>query len=257
MTSLPGGLIYPTWPNGGWSIAAEFHFYLLLPLLLYLARRSTVLPLMVVVGAVALRVWLYQERGEIQSLAYWTIIGRIDQFTIGIVAFRCAGAINSRRLYTAIVALAFWGFWWWFDVSGGFYQRPSYPSPSPVWIILPTVEAIAYGTLIAWYDSRNLTSTSRISKIIQKFGEYSYSIYLFHFFVVFNAARFVHENIMDISNFYTALVWAAITFALMIVPGYLSFTFIESPFLRLRKRYLVTSLPQPDVKQDEGCKAVS
>ena len=34
------GLVLPTLPNGGWSIAIEFHFYLLLPFLLYIARKS-------------------------------------------------------------------------------------------------------------------------------------------------------------------------------------------------------------------------
>ena len=33
------GLIYPTWPGGAWSITVELHFYLIFPLLLFLARR--------------------------------------------------------------------------------------------------------------------------------------------------------------------------------------------------------------------------
>jgi peptidoglycan/LPS O-acetylase OafA/YrhL len=68
-------------------------------------------------------------------------------------------------------------------------------------------------------------------------GAYSYSIYLFHFFFVFAAARFIHEEIMDLSNFYVACAWAAATFLLMVPVGYLSFRFIEAPFLRRRKRY--------------------
>ena len=42
---------------------------------------------------------------------------------------------------------------------------------------------------------------------------------------------------MDISNFYIALIWAIAFFFAMMIPGYLSFRFIESPFLKLRLKY--------------------
>jgi len=32
------GIVKPTLPNGGWSITVEFHFYLILPILLFLTR---------------------------------------------------------------------------------------------------------------------------------------------------------------------------------------------------------------------------
>src|SRR5258708_17707387 len=38
---------------------------------------------------------------------------------------------------------------------------------------------------------------------------------LLHFFIVFRAARFVHEQVMDISNFYLACLWALVFFSLM------------------------------------------
>src|SRR5262245_14811077 len=46
--SIAKGVVLPTWPNGGWSVAVELHFYLILPLLLWLARRSSALLLAVV-----------------------------------------------------------------------------------------------------------------------------------------------------------------------------------------------------------------
>lgn len=53
--SIFAGMWRPTLPRwcrlniGGWSIAVEFHFYLLLPLLLALLRRSQWLPLALIV----------------------------------------------------------------------------------------------------------------------------------------------------------------------------------------------------------------
>jgi len=57
---------------------------------------------------------------------------------------------------------------------------------------------------------------------------------------VFHMARFVHEHVMDLSNFYVACLWALVGFALMGIPGYFSMRFIEMPFLRMRRRYVRT-----------------
>ena len=76
-------------------------------------------------------------------------------------------------------------------------------------------------------------------------GAYSYSIYLLHFFIVFRAANFVHQRVMDISQFYLATAWAAVFFVGMTVVGHFCFQYVEAPFLRLRRRYLVEKAPIP------------
>ncbi len=231
------GLVWPTLPNGGWSITTEFHFYLLLPLLLWLAARWRGNLLVLVGVAVLIRTALYLATGQIQNLAYWTIVGRIDQFTLGMVAFLYSREISRRPLVVVASSLAFMAFWWWFDWAGGFYALPSYPSTHPVWIVLPTFEGAAYGLFIAWYDAQAIDASSWWSRVLQRFGDYSYSIYLLHFFVVFRLPQFIHQHVMNLSNFYVAQAWAVVTFACMLVPGYLTFRFIERPFLSLRRPY--------------------
>lgn len=232
------GILYPSLPNGGWSITVETHFYAILPLFLWMLRKSKLLPLSLIVTAIALRFVLHQQRGEIQTLAYWTIVGRIDQFALGMLVYQFRSCLAHRHVVAAITGVVFVAIYWLFDYGGGFHRSPSYPSPSHLWILLPTIEGFAYAIGIAWYDNSFSPPTTGVSKFIGHLGEYSYSIYLLHFFVVALAARFVNERIMDISNFYVACLWSAVLFASMIVPGYLSFRFIESPFLRLRKRYM-------------------
>jgi peptidoglycan/LPS O-acetylase OafA/YrhL len=236
------GAVYPTLPNGGWSITVEFHYYLILPAFLWMLTKSKMLPLSIVIAAIAVRAVLYYQNGEIQSLAFWTIIGRVDQFALGMLFFQFRSHLARRHVLALCILGAFTLFYWYFDVQGGFYQNPSYPSPSRLWIFLPTIEGIAYAAGIAWYESSFAHSTTGVSRFIGRMGEYSYSIYLLHFFLVFHAARFVHQRIMDISNFYLACAWAALFFLCMMPLGYLSFRFIEAPFLKLRRRYITSPI---------------
>jgi peptidoglycan/LPS O-acetylase OafA/YrhL len=236
--SVAAGIVLPSLPNGGWSITVEFHYYLILPLFLWLFRRSRWLPLIIVAAALAVRTGLYLHRGEIQSLAYFTIVGRVDQFCLGMMAFHLRGTGHRRHLVPLLVILGFMGFYQWFDAAGGYYAMPSYPSPSPLWVVLPTLEGLAYGIAVAWYDGAFVQAAGPLSRFVGRMGEYSYSIYLLHFFVVFDAARFVSTHLMNGPSYPVALAWAAVAFVLMMIPGYLSFRFVEAPFLRLRRRYV-------------------
>lgn len=235
---IAAGLVAPTWPNGGWSIAIELHFYAILPILLLAQRRSLWLLLAILAAALVLRMLIHAIHGEVQLLAYWTIFGRIDQFLFGMLAQRFRHRLAGRHVAAGAIALPFLLFYAWFDHLGGFYRMDGYPSPSTLWIVLPTLEGFAYAFLIAWYDASFAPAAHGWSGFVARIGSYSYSIYLLHFFFVFGMARFVHEKIMDISNFYPACAWALLGFGVMIPVGYLSFRVVEMPFLRLRRPYL-------------------
>jgi peptidoglycan/LPS O-acetylase OafA/YrhL len=238
------GAIFPKLPNGGWSITAEAHCYLILPLFLWMLRRSRWLPLGIVAAAIALRALIHWNTGEVQMAAYYTIIGRIDQFVLGMLAYHFRERFAGRHLLAAACFAAFTLFYWIFELQGGFFHLRSFPSTSALWIVMPTAEGLGYAALIAWYDNSFAHSNGAASRFIGRIGTYSYSIYLLHFFFVFSAARFVHERVMDIGNFYVACLWSAAMFLLMVPLGYLSFRFVESPFLRLRRRYIVTPTPR-------------
>lgn len=241
LLTLYRGFIYPVWPNGGWSIATELHFYAALPLLIYLSHKSRIYLLLIIIFAIAFRTYYYSNNDQVQTIAYWTILGRIDQFTMGLFAFLCANKIiNYRRTLLAILVI-FCVLWWVFDLAGGFYELPAYPSSSPIWITIPTIEGISYAALIIWYESLNIDYSSATSRALQKLGEYSYSIYLLHFFVVFKAASFIDSHITTISNIYIGIAWSAVFMVLMMIPGYFSHKYIESPFLRLRVPYIRTT----------------
>ena len=236
---LPRGFIFPIWPNGAWSIAVELHFYLVLPLLLFLKRQNLKWLGLILLLAVAFRAYVYFLSGEVQSLAYWTIVGRIDQFVLGIVAFSLRQYFTKRHAVVGLIAVVFLSVYYLFDLAGGFYLLDGYPSKSAIWIVLPLIEGIAFASMIAWYETSFAHHAGTVSNAISKIGEYSYSIYLLHVFVVFRAADLIHKNLIDISNFYVALLISFLMFAAMIPVGFLSMKFIEAPFLKLRRPYYV------------------
>jgi peptidoglycan/LPS O-acetylase OafA/YrhL len=227
------GVIFPTLPAGGWSITIEFHYYLILPLFLWMIRKSKWLPFSIILAAIAFRSFAYHERGELQSLAYWTIVGRLDQFALGMLVFQFRSFFAHRHVVAAITIVAFSGFYWFLDLLGGPFQ-----TPERAWILLPSAEGIAYAIGIAWYDNSFSHSTTGLSRFVGRIGEYSYSIYLLHVFVVFKIARFMHEYVFDVSNFNLGCVFSLAFFLMMVPVGYLSFRFIEAPFLRMRKPYI-------------------
>jgi peptidoglycan/LPS O-acetylase OafA/YrhL len=244
------GLVFPSLPHGGWSITVEFHFYLLLPLILWAARKSRyALPLMLTM-AILLRTFLYYRYSEIQSLAYFTIIGRIDQFLMGILACQFRHKFAGRHLPVALIAILFAVFYYEFDCSGGFYNNPGYPSINPLWIFMPTIEGMAYAAMIAWYDSSFNHSTGRISRFIASIGTYSYSIYLLHLFFIFKFFEVINQYVYLPNNVYMGMLFSLISFLAMIPIGYISHRFVELPFSKFRVKYI-----RDDVRDGSGHRA--
>jgi peptidoglycan/LPS O-acetylase OafA/YrhL len=215
--------------NGVWSIVAEAHFYLVLPLLLWGVRRWPLSPLLLIAMAISLRGGLWLAGADIQSLAYLTIVGRIDQFALGIFFFYSPPKGRMAALLLAVLIL----FYAFFDAAGGLY---SLDAPA-LWIVIPTIEGAGFAAAISWYD-RNAFE-GRWTWPIRKAGEYSYSIYLLHFFLVFDAANFIERRVMHIGSLYAAMPWALAFFAGMTVIGHFSYVWIERPFLRFRRPYVL------------------
>lgn len=240
VSDLIAGLIFPTWPKGAWSITIELHFYLLFPLLLFLCRRFGPAVLLVVLAfAIVLRTELWLSMGDVQYLSYWTIIGRIDQFLMGMV-FALAPIRRSIRGFVAAVSgVSFLILWQQFDAMGGYYNRTGVPSGSPLWIVIPTVEAITYGSLIALYDGSSLRLPAWLDRGLAKIGEWSYSMYLLHFFPIV-LLRWVFANqVGSPEYFFLTLLIATLAFLAFLPIAALSYNYFEKAFLAYRRPYLL------------------
>lgn len=178
-------------PNGGWSIVIEAQFYLLLPALLFFARHSPRLLLACVVAAILFRLSVWVVTGTVQEMAYWTLAGRIDQFILGMAAAIYRDRIRARHWLAPTVFTGASLMWWSYNVVGGYAAQ----SLDAAWIIIPTLQGACFAFLVAYYDTslpvlRGIAA--RVSRGIAYVGEWSYSIYLLHFFYVFHYARFAN-----------------------------------------------------------------
>ena len=232
------GFYKSVWPNGGWSITAEIHFYLILPFLLTLFKKLKNKIFLIFLIPLIIRSFFWYFNGQAHTL-YWNIFGHIDEFLLGIFSFYYRDYFKKKIFIIFIIFLLFLLFFYIFDYKGGFYKMPSYPSPSLVWIFMPTITGISYGIIISWYDNYLVAKVNNVSNFFSKIGVYSYSIYLLHFFVVDNIAKFIKSNVVNTDNIYIVLLLSVPSFLFMVPIGYLSYNFIESPFLKMKKKYII------------------
>ncbi len=238
------GWLGPTLPQGAWSITVEMHFYLLLPLILWLAARSRGALLLIVLAALALRVVIHGLTEHIGYLSYYTMVGRIDQFLLGCLAYHWRSSIQGKHAWWLLAAAFFCGLMSYVDHQGSLFSQRT--DMSSWWVFITTIEGVFYGLTVAWYDTSFQHSTGRASRFAAMVGRYSYSIYLLHTFVVFRLAEFVDRHVLSLDNAPLALLAAFVCLVLFLPVAALSYKLIETPFLKRRLGYTV---PKPELAE--------
>lgn len=239
ISDIVGGVLLPTWPRGTWSITIELHFYLLFPILLFAVRRYGALALLgVVAAAVAFRIDWWLTFGEAQHIAYWTIFGRIDQFAFGMLFALAPLSDRVLRIFGAVALTAFLLFWQMFDAMGGYHNHTGAPSTSALWIVIPTIEAITWGSLIALYERLPIKLPQVVDRGLAKIGEWSYSIYLLHFFPIMLMRNLFWDRQGSADNFYLVFAVANLAFLAFLPVAAASYVFFEKRFLIYRRPYL-------------------
>lgn len=230
--------------NGGaftfvfWSIAVEWHFYLVFPLLLLAVQRKgwQVLPALIVLF-ILIRVIAYYQGADMRDISYWSIIGRIDQFLIGMLAgifYTKKFTESSRFDWWGIVAtvFVFTAIFLFNQVGGGGLNNS-------VWIYWTTVEGLAWASFVLGYLSLSKHYPSVINKGLVGLGTVSYSIYLVHYVILDFFMQRNWDTLITVEN---ALGTAVINVLVIIMPiviavSALTYYGIERPFLLRRKTY--------------------
>ncbi|MEO7431098.1 MAG: acyltransferase [Dokdonella sp.] len=235
--NLPGALVAPPFSSMLWTIAVEWQFYVLFPLLLMILKRGWAKNLAGLVAVLILFRWMaVVAGGNARDLAYTTIFGRLDQFLIGMAAAECfrryplsrrAGAwLAALSLASMVGALAA------FNVAGG------WPVVSTWKILWPTFEGLIWAAFVIGYIDLANDARGLWSRLLARIGEISYSIYLIHFIVITTMITFALPVVFSGHVVVDALL-NTLFFALpaTLLVSALTYRFIEWPFLRLRGRY--------------------
>jgi peptidoglycan/LPS O-acetylase OafA/YrhL len=227
--------------GAAWTISIEFSFYMVFPFLGRFAIQYGIGWLARLIALwLLLRCGAYFVTAQATHMYYSTLLGRFDQFLIGMVCamlVQRTPVLRERRLpgiwFIAAVALAV-------VMLGLLARHASYQLPQPrqpVWAVWGVLEALMWGGVIVAYSSWRGGLPERVSALLTAVGEVSYSFYLLHGIVLFLFARFTLP-------LFAALDWriglAAATMILLplcLAVARLSYVTIERPWLLMRGRY--------------------
>lgn len=225
--------------GAAWTISVEFTFYLMFP---FLARftlaqgPSYLLRLIGLLLLFKLGAFLLNERPT--HMIYSTLLGRLDQFLIGMLAAQCAMRHGLRPMHGAWVVGAGLTVWSLLEVQKCW---ASFFSPDPVqvaWLIWPTVEALAWALVILSYAHWRGNLWSGLGRLLERGGEISFSLYLWHGLVIFLGMRLLGTPDWFADWRLNALL---VGIGVLVVSWWvasLSYRTIEAPFLEMRGRYV-------------------
>jgi peptidoglycan/LPS O-acetylase OafA/YrhL len=222
-----------------WAVAIELQCYLIFPFLIAFSneRGSRFLVQLIALGLVLRLLAVLAEGANPREISYWTVIGRIDQFCIGMIAARLfvswnLAALRPVWLLPSTLAVAF--ILWTFHRLGGW-------TAVSLWkIAWPTAEGLMWAFFIVTYIAAGRVVPSMLGRIGAKLGEISYSIYLVHFSVIAAIAKNSLSIRASGNDYYDALV-TTLVLALPVTIAIAALTYhtVELPFLQMRPKYIV------------------
>jgi peptidoglycan/LPS O-acetylase OafA/YrhL len=225
------------WSYGAWSVSVEFKYYYLLPLILFFLNKNQKYLFLIIFFSIIVNIFIFLKKNSIQHYAYFSIIGHLNEFLLGMLSYRYRNYIKNRKKELLLATIFFLVFFYNFEKNGGFYDSGI---NTAIWIILPSIQGFFYAFLISFYDNNNFKFLkTKKSFFLAKIGLFSYSIYLWHFIFVFEMPKLINNHVINIDNLYLVLIFSLPCFILITLLSGISYYIVEKPWLRLRKKYII------------------
>ncbi len=216
-----------------WTIAVEFQFYLIFPFLILFLKRYGVRYLF---NLIVFFLFLRTLTSIAVDKDYWeyyhTILGRIDQFIIGIILGwlfvtnkKILGDIGNFLLFCfSVTALIL-------------FYRFDY-AHNPIYSL--TLEGLFYAGIIwGYFLSRFTHLPSFLNSTLAIFGKISYSTYLLHILILLAFGKLhLYQFVLFSDPFINKLtLFIFVVMPTILFISYLSYHLIEKPFLSFGKKY--------------------
>ncbi len=227
--------------NHFWSLAVEEQFYIIWPFLILLIKKSKLLLIVVIlmllaVSGIRLWAWLHQVPG----FAYYNLytFTRIDGICIGsIVAIllRISPGFLSRYTPAIVMVFALLNF-------GFFFFNRSFRFSFPYLALIGyTTLAMLLGLLV----NQAITKETKLINLVFNFsffrfvGKISYGFYVFHWPLYRGLSPMVSKWSMQYFNDWNASIFTSTFLSILaLFLSWLSFKFFETPFLKLKSRFV-------------------
>ena len=255
--NTPMALQLGSYSNMFWTIAVEFQLYLIFPFLhRILIEKGSVIFLPIFALTNTTRLSAVFHGGNPRDFSYWTILGRLDQFMIGmmIAVVLKHHTIENRRLRWGVpmggagllVALFI------FNRLGGWFIVARWK------IIWPSIEGLLWGVFIAGYLALMHGKQHSILRLFEGIGTISYSIYLTHCVVVTLVVDHSLFFVLSYNEYLGPLLSTTIiVLPVTIIVSLLCYHIVEKPFLTLRQPYLepivIKSDTLDELANDRSC----
>lgn len=240
--TLPGRIDTP-FTGMLWTLCVEMQFYLVFPFLLRCYERSGVrFPVMLIAGFMVMRALAFLLTGAIRDTAYFSIVGRIDQFMLGLlagVAFNRHAWVrkHSPLWFVGAVALVL-GYVTLLNKNGG------WPRDGVFWIIWPSCEGLVWALFLLAYLSASAFVPAIVGRVLTAMGTVSYSTYLIHYPILM---ALIHAKLVfrfpptwpDPALLNAVVLLVPVTYAVSTI----TYLGIERPFFQFRRKYLGTQVP--------------
>ncbi|WP_439242061.1 acyltransferase family protein [Lonepinella sp. BR2474] len=223
---------YPTGPI--WTIAVEFQFYLLFPFFaLFLSKYGLRYLIAVVILIMGIRYNVALIRPTSYYNFYHTILGRLDQFVLGMIFAvlykRKYFEFLSSKLVSLFVVLS--------ALCLLLFMFTHFTNKNiPIFISLSfTIEGILWGMVVVSYLKVRLPEINWINVGLAKLGEISFSLYLLHLPISDMLNKLF--GLKGATTLGESLMMSSLKLIPIILISFLTFYVIEKPFMSLRVRY--------------------
>ncbi len=230
-----------------WTTSVEFQFYLIFPFIFLFVRKQGPQYLVGLLTVfILIRLCLFAIKGDVYWLEYHSIIGRMDEFLIGMLA-ACLHRSHRARIDAISLAL----------LAGSLVLMPVYcfwyrDIPLIDAVFSFTLEGIIFAAFIVGYQSPMLHIPRFADRLLARGGELTFSIYLLQAPIAEALARSGLLPHISRSTTVTTLFCAfVIMLPLTVLVSKLTFLYIEKPFMDLRVAYFKRPDIEP-VRREQG-----